>query len=73
MLSSASKWNGIYFWEEEYYDYDRGLWLKVPGSKVHGAYMGPTWLLSTPDVPYVGPMDLDGSNYIWVINNFIAY
>ena len=29
-----------------------------PDSKVHGANMGPTWALSTPDGPHVGPMKL---------------
>ena len=29
-----------------------------PDSKVHGANMGPTWVLSAPDGPYVGPMYL---------------
>ena len=27
--------------------------------KVHGANMGPTWVLSDPDGPHVGPMNLD--------------
>ena len=30
----------------------------APGSKVHGANMGPTWVLSAPDGPHVGPMNL---------------
>ena len=30
----------------------------VPDSKVHGANMGPTWDLSAPDGPHVGPMNL---------------
>ena len=30
----------------------------VPDSKVHGANMGPTWYLSAPDGPHVGPMNL---------------
>ena len=30
----------------------------VPDSKVHGAHMGPTWVLSAPDGPHVGPMNL---------------
>ena len=30
----------------------------APDSKVHGAYMGPTWVLSAPDGPHVGPMNL---------------
>ena len=29
-----------------------------PDSKVHGAYMGPTWVLSAPAGPHVGPMNL---------------
>ena len=27
-------------------------------SKVHVAHMGPTWVLSAPDGPHVGPMNL---------------
>ena len=27
-------------------------------SKIHGANTGPTWVLSVPDGPYVGPMNL---------------
>ena len=37
------------------------VWTKihstVPDSKVHGANMGPTWVLSAPDGPHVGPMN----------------
>ena len=35
-------------------------WMKlhIPDSKVHGANMGPTWVLSDPDGPHVGPMNL---------------
>ena len=29
-----------------------------PNSKVHGANMGPTWVLSAPDGPHVRPMNL---------------
>ena len=29
-----------------------------PDSKVHGTNMGPTWVLSAPDGPHVGPMKL---------------
>ena len=32
--------------------------LIYPDSKVHGANMGPTWVLSAPDGPHVGPMNL---------------
>ena len=28
-----------------------------PDDKVHGANMGPTWVLSAPDGPHVGPMN----------------
>ena len=30
----------------------------LPDSKVHGANMGPIWVLSAPDGPHVGPMNL---------------
>ena len=30
----------------------------VPDSKVHGANMGPTWVISAPDGPHIGPMNL---------------
>ena len=34
------------------------LLLKVPDSKVHGANMGPTWVLSAPDGPMLAPWNL---------------
>ena len=37
-------------------------WYKTtypsPDSMVHGTNMGPTWVLSAPDGPHVGPMNL---------------
>ena len=34
-------------------------WRNIdPDSKVHGANMGPTWVLSAPDGPHVGPWTL---------------
>ena len=36
----------------------RPQWVNTPDSKVHGANMGPTWVLSAPDGPHVGPMNL---------------
>ena len=30
----------------------------IPDNKVHGANMGPTWVLSAPDGPHIGPMNL---------------
>ena len=35
-----------------------------PDSKIHGANMGPTWVLSAPDGPHVGPMNLAIREYI---------
>ena len=29
-----------------------------PDNKVHGANMGPTWVLPAPDGPHVGPINL---------------
>ena len=34
-------------------------------SKVHGANMGPTWVLSAPDGPHVGPMNLTIKQSSW--------
>ena len=34
------------------------LTTTFPDSKVHGANMGPTWVLSAPYGPHVGPMNL---------------
>ena len=31
--------------------------LHIPDNKVHGANMGPTWVLSAPDGPHIGPMN----------------
>ena len=33
-------------------------WFLFPDSKIHGANMGPSWVLSAPDGPHVGPMNL---------------
>ena len=35
-----------------------GQRYNYPDSKVHGANMGPTWVLLAPDGPHVGPMNL---------------
>ena len=32
--------------------------LNLPSSKVHGANMGPIWVVSAPGVPHVGPINL---------------
>ena len=41
-----------------YFDRLRRSTDRFPDSKVHGANMGPTWVLSAPDGPHVGPMNL---------------
>ena len=40
-----------------------------PDSKVHGANMGPSWGLSSPGGPYVGPMNLP----IWEWQYWASY
>ena len=35
-----------------------GIKAYCPDSKFHGANLGPTWVLSAPDGPHVGPMNL---------------
>ena len=39
----------------------------IPDSKVHGAHMGSTWVLSAPGGPHVGPMNLA----VWLEWNLI--
>ena len=36
----------------------QGIHCAVPDSKVHAAYMGPTWVLSAPGGSHVGPVNL---------------
>ena len=49
--------SGVLRWK--WWHSDREVILKdIPDSKVHGANMGPTWVLSAPDGPHVGPMNL---------------
>ena len=44
---------------EDTYVTPKGVWSwDWRDSKVHVAHMGPTWVLSTPGVPHVGPMNL---------------
>ena len=38
-----------------------------PDSKVHGANMGPTWVLSAPDGPHDGPMNLAIRVGMWLL------
>ena len=39
-----------------------------PDSKVHGANMGPTWVLLAPDGPHVGPINFA----IWEVTNVFS-
>ena len=59
----------IYIHKTKYYMGWLGSWIfastsvdfvktNCPDSKVHGANIGPTWVLSAPDGPHVGPMNL---------------
>ena len=42
-----------------------GCCWQFPDSNVHGANMGPTWVLSAPDGPHVGPMNLAIRIVLW--------
>ena len=50
-----------------------GYWFfgakAAPDSKVHGAIMGPTWVLSAPDGPHVCPINLA----IWVSQYWTSF
>ena len=46
------------------------IWAAMyPDSKVHGAYMGPTWCRQDPGGPHVGPMNFA----IWVVMLQLLY
>ena len=48
----------------------------IPDSKVHGANMGPTWVLSAPDWPHVGLMNLairDDSKWLTRSHKILRY
>ena len=38
----------------------------IPDSKIHGADMRPTWVLSVPDGSHVGPVNLATRDWIWM-------
>ena len=45
-----------------------------PYNKVHGAHMGPTWVLSAPDGPHVGSMNLATKVSIrWTLSTSLYY
>ena len=39
--------------------------MYIPDSKIHGAKMGPIWVLSAPDGSHVGPMNLAIRDIQW--------
>ena len=41
-----------------------------PDNKVHGANMGPTWVLSAPDGPHVGHMNLSYQGRFFLVGSF---
>ena len=52
-------------------------WLCIigdnPESKAHGANMGSTWVLSAPDGPHIGPMNLAIREYLHVPKGMAAH
>ena len=52
--SIAIHWPGI---QDDSLDWLLTVW-RYPDSQVHGANMGPTWVLSAPDGPHVSPINL---------------
>ena len=44
-----------HYFVESTINFDKKL---APDSRIHGANMGPTWVLSAPGGPHVGPMNL---------------
>ena len=47
----------ITIWYSPQNPFANGLW-SIPDNKVHVAHMVPTWVLSAPGGPHVGPMNL---------------
>ena len=45
----------------------------IPDSKVHGANTGPTWVLSAPDGPHVGPMNLAIRDNEFYVSQFTVW
>ena len=43
----------------------------IPDNKVHVANMGPTWVLSAPGGPHVGPMNLAIRDLIWDMTSWM--
>ena len=54
--NTSAKLRNLFFYHP-YLSYPK-TFIYNPDSKVHGANMGPTWVLLAPDGPHVGPMNL---------------
>ena len=59
-LQCAAKYHiGIGWCLQHHVDcYSVAIPQNIPDSKVHGANMGPNWVLSAPEGPHVGPINL---------------
>ena len=55
--SNGSK-NRTFYLKIDHYRIPLYDFIRYPDSKVNGANMGPTWVLSAPYGPHVGPMNL---------------
>ena len=44
----------------------------MPDNKDHGANMGPTWVLSAPGKPHVGPMNL-AIRGVYIIHHILVH
>ena len=74
MQFHQTQWNGVWDQFHDIRAQPAWLWLNkreafcfpdyIPESKAHGANMGPTWDLSAPDGPHVGPINLVIRDYI---------
>ena len=55
-----TKWKPCTFFRSHIFIYPNRYFVMIgsPDSKVHGANMGPTWVLSAPDGRHVGPMNV---------------
>ena len=56
-LKRSIKVHGNFFYSQGLKLLHRLGAMFITDRKVHGAHMGPTWVLSAPDGPYVGPMN----------------
>ena len=54
----AINWNSVIAYMDDTTNNFLYNMVDTPDSKVHGANMDPTWVLSAPGGPHVGPMKL---------------